>query len=156
MKKRTVLLILVFVIETMKTFGQIGVGYGNDGHTILMSINSPKKIWGELRVNTRAYNQASWSFSDRGIAQAYVLVNLFTAQSITLYGGAGIGCNIISNDNDKWASVNLPIGLKANPFAKISNFYIFGEYDPMIIPKDDVPVIHCVSFGFRFVLKKAE
>ncbi len=153
MKKICFTLLLIICVYTAAT-AQIGVGYASGGHTLLLSVNSGKKVWAELRTNTKAYNEASWSFSDRGITQAYLLINIFRYQGADLYGGIGAGANLLSKDNDKWASANIPLGIKINPLAKLPNLYFFGEYNPMLILKDEVPVIHSVSAGIRFVLIK--
>jgi hypothetical protein len=153
MKKLTLIILFIFLaINALNS--QVAVGYASDGHTLLLSLNQGKMIWGELRANTKAYNEATWSYSDRGITQAYLLFNIFRFQNADLYGGVGAGANLLSKDNDKWASANIPLGIKINPISKLPNLYFFGEYNPMLILKDDVPVIHTVSAGLRFVLIK--
>jgi hypothetical protein len=156
MKNLKYLILIILITVNCVTHGQLAVGYNTDGNTLSLSINPSKKLWGEIRVNTKAYKEASWSYSDRGITQAYMMVSLFSVNNISLYTGCGAGVNILSKGNDKWFSLNVPIGLKLNPFSKFPNLYLFGEYDPMIIPKDDVPVIHCISAGIKFLLSRKE
>jgi hypothetical protein len=156
MKKTANLILIILITANCVTYGQLAVGYNTDGNTLSLSINPAGKFWGELRINTKAYNQASWSYSDRGIPQVYFIANIFTSQNVTLYAGAGAGMNILSKDNEKWTSVNIPVGLKTNPFSKLSHLYLFAEYNPMLITKDELPVIHTVSLGFRFIFSKKE
>jgi len=154
-KLSTVILIFLFLL-TFSTYGQLAIGYNTDGNTLCLSTNPLKKFCGEFRVNTKAYNQADWSYSDRGITQAYLLVTIFSSKNVTLYSGGGLGVNFLSEGSDKWLSVNIPLGLKMNPFSTLPDLFIVGEYDPMIITKDDIPIIHCVSIGFRYILSKKE
>ena len=99
---KTATLILLFIIgAAIPVQGQMAVGYNTDGNTLSLSLNPFSKFWGEFRVNTTQYNQASWSYSDRGM--------------------------------------NLT-----------------GEYTPMIVISEGVPVIHSVSVGFRLILIKIE
>jgi hypothetical protein len=141
---------------TFFTYGQMAIGYSTDGNTLALSTNPLKKLWGEFRVNTKAYNQADWSYNDQGITQVYLLVNLFPSKNVSLYFGGGLGVNSLSEGNEKWLSVNIPIGLKMNPFAALPNLFLIGEYNPMIITSDDIPIIHCISLGFRYILSKKE
>ena len=152
--KKIILLSLVVLTATGISFAQVAVGYNTDGNTLILSTNPENRVWGEFRVNTKAYNQAPWSYSDRGITQGYFLAELFSAGNIALYAGGGLGVNLLSKDDDKWVSVNIPAGLKMNPFGKLPGLYLFGEYDPMIVVAEGVPVIHCISAGFRFILRK--
>jgi hypothetical protein len=156
MKKVKYLILIILITVNCISYGQLAVGYSTDGNTLSLSINPSKKFWGELRVNTKAYKEAAWSYSDRGITQAYMMVTLFSTNNISFYSGGGAGVNLLSKGNDKWFSLNVPLGLKMNPFSKFPNLYLFGEYDPMIIPKDEVPVIHCISAGFKFLLSRKE
>lgn len=156
MKKfKTVVLILLFSL-TFSTYGQLAVGYHTDGNTLCLSTNPLNKFWGEFRVNTKDYNQAGWSYNDRGITQAYMIVAVFSSKNVSLYSGGGIGVNLLSEGNDKWISVNVPVGLRMNPFTVLPDFYLVGEYNPMIIAVDNIPVIHCVSLGFRYILNKKQ
>jgi hypothetical protein len=154
-KYSTVLLILLFAV-TFSANGQFAIGYNTDGNTLSLSTNPLNKFWGEMRVNTKAYNQSGWSYSDRGITQAYILLTIFSSKNVTLYSGGGLGANFLSDVKDKWASVNIPVGIRMNPFASLPDLYLTGEYDPMIITTDNLPVIHCMSLGFRFVLSRKE
>jgi hypothetical protein len=154
-KYSTVFLILLFAV-TFSTNGQLAIGYNTDGNTLSISTNPLNKFWGEARGNTRAYNQAGWSYSDRGITQAYFLITIFSSKNISLYSGGGLGANFLSDVKDKWASINIPVGIKMNPFESLPYLYITGEYDPMIVTSDNLPVIHCMSLGFRFILSKKE
>jgi hypothetical protein len=154
MKKTTTFILILLLALTSSAYGQLAVGYSTDGNTLCLSSNPLHKFWGEFRVNTKEYNQANWSYNDRGITQAYLLVTLFSSKNVTLYLGSGVGVNALSEGGDKWVSVNIPVGLKMNPFASLPNFFLAGEYDPMIITYDDIPVIHSVSLGFRYILGK--
>jgi hypothetical protein len=141
---------------TFSTFGQLAVGYNTDGNTLSLSTNPGRRLCGEFRINTKAYNQADWSYSDRGITQVYMLVTIFSSTNVSLYTGGGLGVNLLSEGNDKWLSVNVPIGLRMNPFSKLPDLFLIGEYNPMVIISDDVPIIHCISLGFRYILSKRE
>jgi hypothetical protein len=154
MKKTSLLILLLILLVTFSANCQLAVGYNTDGNTISLSTNPLHKLWGEIRVNTKGYNQAGWSYSERGITQAYIVYTLFSAKSAGLYTGGGLGMNLLSEGSDKWLSINIPVGLKMNPFSKIPDLVIFGEYNPMIIAVEDIPVIHSVSLGFRFVLSR--
>ncbi len=151
--KKIVILSFILFTTAVASVAQLAVGYNTDGNTLTLSTNPENRIWGEFRVNTKAYNQAGWSYNDRGITQAYLLTPVFNAKGVTLYAGGGLGVNLLSEGRDKWVSVNIPAGLKMNPFDKLPGLYLFGEYDPMIIVAEDVPVIHCISAGFRIVLR---
>jgi hypothetical protein len=144
-------LILLFAL-TCSSYSQLAVGYQTDGNTLSVSTNPLNKIWGELRVNTKDYNQAGWSYSDKGITQAYLMLKLFSSKNTTLFTGGGIGVNSLSKGNDQWVSINIPVGLRMNPFASLPDFYLIGEYNPMIIVAGGTPVIHSVALGFRYVL----
>jgi hypothetical protein len=156
MKKSIIVLLILVFAQTFNAYGQLAIGYNTDGNTLCLSTNPLQKFCGEFRVNTKAYNQADWSYSDRGITQAYLLVTIFSSKNVTLYSGGGLGVNFLSEGSDKWLSVNIPLGLKMNPFSALPDLFIAGEYDPMIITKDDIPIIHCVSIGFRYILSKKE
>jgi hypothetical protein len=156
MKKSFLVLCILIFFTTTATYCQFAAGYSTDGNTLALSTNPVKTLWAELRVNTKEYNQASWSYSDRGITQAYMMVRLFSSKIVTLYAGVGAGANLLSKADDKWASGNVPVGIRMNPFKSIPNLFLTGEYDPMIIIAGDVPVIHSVSIGFRYWLSKAE
>lgn len=154
-KSTTVTLILLFALA-FSSYGQLAIGYNTDGNTLCLSTNPLHKFWGEFRVNTKAYKQASWSYSDRGITQVYMMVTIFSSKNVSLYSGGGLGANLLSEESDKWLSVNVPIGLKMNPFAILPNLFLVGEYDPMIITSEDIPIIHCMSLGFKYILSKKE
>jgi hypothetical protein len=156
MKKYIAFLILLILIPARQTFGQLAVGYGTDGNTLSLSTDPRHVLCGEFRVNTKAYNQSDWSHSDRGITQAYLLVRIFSSTNASLYTGAGIGVNLLTEGSEKWVSANIPVGLRINPFEKLPNLFIVGEYTPMIIIEEDVPIIHAVSIGFRYRLSKSE
>jgi hypothetical protein len=143
--------VLLFML-LINTSGQLAVGYNTDGNTLSLSTDPINKFYGELRVNTKYYNQASWSYNDRGITQALVLVRVFTAAGADFYAGAGLGVNLLSEESTKWFSIDIPVGLRMNPFTKFQNLFIAGEYNPMIITSEGVPVIHSVSLGFRYRL----
>ena len=152
-KSGTVILILLLAL-TFSANGQLAVGYQTDGNTLSLSTNPLKKIWGEFRVNTKEYNQAGWSYNDKGITQLYLMLPLFSSKNVTLYAGGGVGVNTLSEGSDKWLSANIPVGLRMNPFSSLPDFYFVGEYTPMIIMAKDTPVIHCVSIGFRYILTR--
>ena len=156
MKKSKIIFSILLVSITFSSYGQFAVGYGTDGNTLSFSTNPSKKLWGELRVNTKPYNQADWSYNDRGITQAYILANLFTSDKVSLYIGGGLGMNLLSEESDKWVSVNVPLGLKLNPLTSVPNLFLFGEYNPMVITSEGTPIIHCMSVGFRYILSKKE
>ncbi len=156
MKKSAIVILILFVALTVSTYGQLAAGYSTDGNTLCLSTNPLHKLCGEFRVNTKSYNQADWSYNDRGITQAYLLVTLFSSANVGLYTGGGLGVNLLSEGNDKWMSVNIPIGLRMNPFSKLPNLFLTGEYDPMVIIVDNVPIIHSISLGFRYIISKKE
>ncbi len=156
MKKSAIVVLILFVALTFSAYGQLATGYGTDGNTLCLSTNPLHKLCGEFRVNTKSYNQADWSYNDRGITQAYLLVTLFSSANVSLYTGGGLGVNLLSEGNDKWMSVNIPIGLRMNPFSKLPNLFLTGEYDPMVIIVDNVPIIHSISLGFRYIISRKE
>lgn len=156
MKKCITVILILFLAPAFLTFGQLAIGYNTDGNTLCLSTNPLQKYWGEFRVNTKAYNQASWNYNDRGITQGYIMINLFSSKNVSLYAGGGLGVNFLSEGNPKWLSVNIPLGLKMNPFAAIPDLFLTGEYDPMMITSDGIPVIHSISLGFRYILNKRE
>jgi hypothetical protein len=155
MKKSAICIAILLFIFTASSYCQLSVGYSTDGNTLGITTNPLNKLWGEFRVNTKGYNQADWSYNDRGITQAYCMFRIFNSKFVSLYIGGGVGSNLIS-ENDKWISGNIPLGIKMNPFVSIPNFYFTGEYNPMIILADGAPIIHSVSIGFRYVLSKKE
>jgi hypothetical protein len=152
--KKSIISIIIFLLATSYSFCQLTVGYNMDGNTLIISSNPTKKAWCEFRVSSKDYNQASWSYSDRGITQAYAMISLFSSKNAVLYGGGGVGANLFSSGSDKWVSVNIPVGLRLNPFEKFPNLYLTGEYNPMILLADKVTAIHSVSLGFRYVLSR--
>jgi hypothetical protein len=156
MKKSTAVTLILLLALMFTANGQLAIGYNTDGNTLCLSTNPLNRFFGEFRVNTKSYNQSTWSYSDRGITQAYMLVIIFSTNNVSLYSGAGLGVNLLSEGNDKWLSVNVPLGLKMNPFATLPDLFLVGEYDPMIITSDDIPIIHCISLGFRYILNKKE
>jgi hypothetical protein len=151
----TVTAIILFTL-TVSSYAQLAVGFNTDGNTLCLSTDLLHKLWGEFRVNTKSYNQAGWSYNDRGITQVYTIVKIFSAKNVNLYSGAGFGINLLSKDEDKWVSVNVPVGIRMNPFNALPDLYLVGEYNPMIIAVDKIPVIHTVSLGFRYILNKKE
>jgi len=153
--KYTCLIVLIFITAALPVNSQLAVGYNTDGNTLLVSYNPFSRYWCEFRVNTSQYNQASWSYSDRGITQAYFMIKVFNMSNACMYAGTGPGVNLLS-DEEKWISINLPAGISVNPFSKLSNLYFTGEYNPMIVISEGIPVIHTVSLGLRFLLIKAE
>jgi hypothetical protein len=156
MNKIKILVLILFIILTYSAFGQLSVGYQTDGNTLSVSTNPLNKFWGELRVNTKEYNQATWSYSDKGITQAYLMLELFSSNNIALFAGGGVGINSLSKGSDLWVSANIPVGLRMNPITSLPDFYLVGEYNPMIIIAKDIPTIHCMSLGFRYVIGKIE
>ena len=156
MKKSALAVFILLLAFSSSTYCQLAVGYSVDGNTLCLGTSPAKKIWGEIRVNTSEYSQSDWSHSDRGITQAYFMFTIFNGKNASLYCGGGLGVNLLSTGNDKWLSANIPVGLKVNPLTKFPELFIFGEYDPMIIIADGVPVIHSVSVGFRYILSKKE
>jgi len=156
MKKTATVFAILLVSLTFSSYGQLAIGYNTDGNTLSLSTNPLHKFWGEFRVNTKTYNQAGWSYNDLGITQAYLLVTIFSSKNVSLYSGGGLGVNLLSEGNDKWLSVNVPLGLKMNPFTSLPDLFLIGEYNPMIITSDDIPIIHCVSLGFRYILNKKQ
>ena len=156
MKKLITVIFILSWALTCATYCQLAVGYNTDGNTLCISTNPLHRFSGEFRVNTKEYNQSSWSYSDRGITQAYMIFNLFTSQNASLYCGAGLGVNLLSEESNKWFSINIPVGLKMNPFSKLPNLFLTGEYVPIIITAEGIPIIHSVSLGFRYILSKKE
>jgi len=147
-------MLIILAASCFASYGQLAIGFNTDGNTLCLSTNPENRIWGEFRVNTRAYNQSPWSYSDRGITQAYVLTPVFEAKDITLYAGAGLGINLLTETTERWLSINIPAGLRINPFEKLPGLYLIGEYTPMLVVMEDVPIIHTLSAGFRWVLRK--
>lgn len=152
---KSLFIILILAATVLPVSGQLAAGYSTDGNTLSLSYKPFNKFWGEVRVNTSQYNQASWTYSDRGVTQAYFMAKLFNMTNACLYAGAGAGVNLLS-DEEKWMSVNIPAGIAVNPFSKLSNLYITGEYNPMIVLAEEIPVIHSVSLGLKFLLVKAQ
>lgn len=156
MKKSAIVLLILIVSLPFSAYGQLAIGFGTDGNTLCLSTNPLRKLFGEFRVNTKSYNQADWSYNDRGITQAYLLVTIFSSANVGLYTGGGLGVNLLSEGNDKWMSVNFPIGLRMSPFSKLPYFFLTGEYDPMLIISDNIPIIHSISLGFRYIISLKE
>ena len=156
MKKLITVTTIILFTLTVSSYGQLAVGYNTDGNTLCLSTNPLHKLWGEFRVNTKFYNQAGWSYNDRGITQVYMLVNIFTSKNVSLYSCGGLGMNLLSKDEEKWVSINVPVGLRMNPFSALPDLYLVGEYNPMIIAVDKIPVIHTVSLGFRYILNRKQ
>lgn len=156
MNKTKALIFTLLSVLTISAAGQLAVGYNTDGNTLSLSTDPLHKLWGELRVNTTSYNQADWSYNDRGITQAYLLIKFFSTAEASLYAGGGVGSNLLSDESEKWLSVNVPLGIRMNPFSKFPNLFLIGEYDPMIIISEGIPIIHCISLGIRFRLVRAE
>ena len=155
MEKNAFLTFTLLFALTLSVTGQLAIGYNTDGNTLSLSTDPLKKLWGEFRVNTKSYNQAGWSYSDRGITQAYLLTSVFSATNAILYAGGGLGANLLS-ENDKWLSINIPLGIRSNPFTKLPDLFISGEYCPMIITSEGIPVIHSVSLGLRYRLVRGD
>ena len=131
---------------------QISVNYYYDGNTVGISADPVNKHWWELRMNTYSYRQTNWSYSERGIIQAYYCRKIFSEQKVDLYAGIGPGAPIFKEDFD-WFSINIPIGLQINPFDKLPAFYIVGEYNPMIVIEDGLDLINAVSIGFKYAIR---
>ena len=155
MKKSAYLLFLLCLVS-FPGYCQIEVGYNTDGNTLALSTNSLNKLWGEIRVNTKYYNQASWTYSDRGITQTYFMVNVFNKSNSSLYVGIGAGMNLLSKESDKWFSINIPVGIKISLFKTLPDLAIIGEYNPMFIIQEGVPAVQSVSLGFRYRIIKEE
>jgi len=156
MKKPVIGILILFFSCTYFSNAQLAAGYNSDGNTLSISTNPLHKLWGEFRVNTKAYNQAGWSYNDRGITQAYILTPVFTSKNASLYAGGGLGVNFLSEGEDKWLSINIPVGIRVNPFTSLPDLFITGEYNPMMVTSDGIPVIHTVSLGFRYVFTRKE
>jgi hypothetical protein len=156
MKKTIFLAIIIVFSISHNTSAQIGIGYNTDGNTLLISTNPLHKFWGEFRINTKPYNQASWSYNDRGIMQLYMEFNIYSSKNVSLYTGGGLGVNFLTEGSDNWISANIPLGIKMNPINALPDLYLVGEYVPMIVIIDKIPTIHCISLGFRYVLHKKE
>ena len=154
--KKITFLVFILLTLTCSLYSQLAVGYQTDGNTLSVSTNPLNKLWGELRVNTKEYNQAGWSYSDKGITQAYLMLTLFSSKNITLFAGGGVGINTLSKGSDLWVSANVPVGVRMNPFVSLPDFYLVGEYNPMIIIKKDIPTIHCMALGFRYIIGRKE
>ena len=152
MKRKLISGFIILFFLTISANAQLALGYNTDGNTLCLSYSPINRVWGEFRINTRDYSQSGWSHSDRGITQVYCLASLFTANGIVFYAGGGAGVNLLSTDNEKWASINVPVGLKLNPFSKFPGLYLFGEYYPMFVVEEDIPIIHSISAGFRILL----
>lgn len=156
MKKFLSVTIFLLFALPFASNGQFGIGYNTDGNTICLSTNPLNKLYGEFRVNTKSYNQSSWSYNDIGITQAYLLVTIISSDKVSLYSGGGLGMNLLSEGADKWLSVNVPVGIKLNPFSTLPGLFLIGEYDPMVVTSEGIPVIHCMSLGFRYVFHKKD
>jgi hypothetical protein len=155
MKNNLILLILLLMLSLFPTNGQMALGYNTDGNTLSLSTNPDNRVWGEFRVNTKSYSQAPWSYSDRGITQVYALAGIFNARNVILYAGGGVGANLLAND-EKWLSVNIPAGIRIAPFTKFPGVIVTGEYNPMLVVAETVPIIHSMSIGLRILLLKGE
>jgi hypothetical protein len=155
MKKVAFILLLFFALAQF-SHSQLAAGYNTDGNTLSLSLKPFNKIWGEFRVNTTSYNQASWTYNDAGITQAYLMFNIFPMTNANLYTGAGVGANLLSDETDKWLSINIPVGLSISPFTRFPDLFLTAEYNPMIIPAEGIPIIHTVSLGFRYRLIRGE
>ncbi len=156
MKKISTLMALMLVVSALPSYCQLAVGYNTDGNTLCFSYNPLEKLTVEFRANTKPYNQADWEYNDRGITQLYGIFQFFSSGKVSLYAGAGIGSNLLAENSDKWVSANVPLGIRVNPFASLPNLYIIGEYDPMFVFADDIPMINCMSVGFRYIIRKGE
>ena len=156
MKKIITLMALLLIASALPSYCQLAVGYNTDGNTLCLSYNPLEKLTVEFRANTKPYNQADWEYNDHGITQLYGLVQFFSSEKVSLYAGGGLGSNLLADNSDKWLSVNVPMGIRVNPFASLPNLYIIGEYDPMFVFADDIPMINCMSLGFRYVLRKSD
>jgi hypothetical protein len=153
MKKVIPLIAFLIIVLANPSHCQIGIGYNTDGNTLCLSYNPLGKVIVEFRANTKPYNQADWEVNDRGIVQLYGIFTFFSSGKISLYAGGGLGSNLLSENSDKWLSVNIPVGIRVNPFASIPDLYIAGEYDPMIVAIENIPIIHCMSVGFRYIIR---
>lgn len=150
--KRTVFLILsLLAIYSTCINAQIAAGYYYDGNMISLSTNPDASKMYEIRVSTTSFRQASWGYSQNGVVQGYFLFEVLQNEPFRLYGGIGIGAPILSNLNweDQWVSLNIPLGIRCNPFTRFPDFYILGEYLPMITLTEGKDVINAVSFGFK-------
>jgi len=147
-------MLVILAASCIASYGQLAIGFNTDGNTLCLSTNPENRLWGEFRVNTKAYNQAPWSYSDRGITQVYVLTALFEARDATLYAGGGLGINLLTETTERWLGINAAAGVRINPFEKLPGLYLIGEYVPVFVVMEDVPIIHTLSAGFRFVLRK--
>lgn len=155
MKNVAFILLFLFSI-TQFSYSQLAVGYNTDGNTLSLSLKPFNKMWGEVRVNTTSYNQASWTYSDRGITQAYLMLRILPMSNANLFAGAGLGVNLLSDESPKWMSINIPVGLSLSPFTRFPDLFLTAEYNPMIVPEEGLPVIHTVSLGFRCRLTRGE
>ncbi len=155
MKKAAFILLFIFTM-TQFSYSQLAAGYNTDGNTLSLSLNPFTRLWGEVRVNTTSYYQASWSYSDRGITQAYLMVRILPMTNASLFAGIGAGVNLLSDESPKWMSINIPVGLSLSPFTRFPDMFFTAEYNPMLIPKEGLPVIHTVSLGFRYRLIRGE
>jgi len=153
MKKIIPLITLLIIATANPSHCQIGIGYYTDGNTLSLSYIPLEKVMVEFRANTKPYNQADWEVNDRGITQLYGIFSFFSSGKVSLYAGGGLGSNLLSEDSDKWLSINIPVGIRVSPFASIPDLYIIGEYDPMIVMVEDIPIIHCMSVGFRYIIR---
>ena len=156
MKKVISLVVFLLFASALPSYCQLAVGYNTDGNTLCLSYNPLEKLTVEFRANTKPYNQADWEYNDRGITQLYGMVQFFSSGKVSLYAGAGIGSNLLAENSDKWVSANVPLGIRVNPFASLPNLYIIGEYDPMFVFADDIPMINCMSVGFRYILRRQQ
>lgn len=157
--KRTAFLILsLLAIYSTCTNAQIAAGYYHDGNMISLSTNPAASKMYEIRVSTTSFKQAGWNYNQNGVVQGYFFIDLLQNEPFRLYGGLGIGAPLLADLNweDQWVSLNIPLGIRCNPFTRFPDLYILGEYLPMITLTEGKDVINTVSFGFKikFGIKK--
>ncbi|MDB4584566.1 hypothetical protein N9164_15550 [Draconibacterium sp.] len=131
---------------------QISVNYYYDGNTLGISTSTAQKHWWEFRINTTSYIHSQWSYSDRGITQAYYCFKLIKEEKADLYTGLGVGIPLLSSEVG-WASINIPLGIQINPFNSMPNFYFAGEYNGMMVVTEDFELVNTLSVGFRYLFK---
>lgn len=153
MKRTLIFLFPVFFLGGL-SHGQPALGYNTDGNTLSLSFNPYSKLWGEFRVNVSSYKQASWTISDRGITQIYIMSRILPMENACFFAGIGTGVNLLTEGEDKWLSVNIPAGISIIPFSRFPDLFLTGEYNPMIVVQEGLPVIHTVSIGMRYRLRK--
>ena len=156
MKKIISLFALLIIASALPSHCQLAVGYNTDGNTLCLSYDPQEKLTVEFRANTKPYNQTDWEYNDLGITQLYGIVRFFSSEKISLFAGGGLGSNLLSRNSDKWLSLNIPLGIKVNPFVSLPDLYIIGEYDPMLVFDEDIPMINCMSLGFRYIITRRD